>query len=322
MPVYNCASFLDESVGSVLAQTFRDYELIVVDDGSSDGSWEMLQAFSDQRIRTFRLPQNCGVEFVRNFAVEQADCEHLAFLDADDIAFPRRLEIQAGYLVSRADLGAVISRAWILDAGRMYKQPFERLQPDEISATLLFRNCIVQSTVMMRRESWQPAVAEFKVASDYELWARLTPKMRFGLLQKELVTYRVHCGGISKRSPEDAKKAVRQIHQAQLERLGLEPRLDLHAALSAWPPDASSEQLHEAEDWLREILLANPVYDPASLRRVIERLWFGICLDSWVLGPRAFHIYVRSVLARLTPGRMAGFVRRFGRRAITGRKAI
>ena len=105
-----------------MAQTFRDYELIIVDDDSSDGSWEIVQAFSDQRIRTFRLPQNCGVTFARNFAVELADCEHLAFLDADDIAVPRRLEIQVGYLSSRGSLGAVVSRAWILDAGRMYKQ--------------------------------------------------------------------------------------------------------------------------------------------------------------------------------------------------------
>jgi glycosyltransferase involved in cell wall biosynthesis len=319
MPVYNCASFLTESVGSVLAQTFGDYELIVVDDGSSDRSWEMLQAFSDQRIRTFRLPQNCGVAFVRNFAVEQADCEHLAFLDADDIAVPKRLEIQAGYLGSRADLGAVISRAWILDSGRMCKQPFERLQPDEISATLLFRNCIVQSTVMMRRESWQPARAEFKAASDYELWARLAPKMRFGLLQKELVTYRIHSGGISKRISGSAKEAVRQIHRKQIERLGVQPKLELHAMLSAWPPDASSEQLNETELWLRELLCANRIYDAPSLRRVIERIWYRICLDSWLLGPRAFHIYRRSVLARLTPGRMARFLRRFGRRALTGR---
>jgi glycosyltransferase involved in cell wall biosynthesis len=322
MPIYNCASFLGESVGSVLAQTFRDYELIVVDDGSSDGSCEMLQAFSDKRIRTFRMQQNCGVAVVRNFAVDQADCEHLAFLDADDIAVPERLEIQVRCLISRANLGAVISRARILDSGRMYKQPFERLQPEEISATLLFRNCIVQSTVMMRRENWQPACVEFRGASDYELWARLTPRIRFGMLQKELVTYRIHSGGISKRSPEDVKKVVRQIHQAILERLGVQPKLQLHAMLSTWPSDASSEQLKEAGCWLREILLANRVYDASSLQRVIERLWFGICLDSWVLGPSAFHIYIGSALARLTPGRIARFVRRYGRRAITGRKEI
>jgi glycosyltransferase involved in cell wall biosynthesis len=319
MPIYNCASFLDESVGSVLAQTFRDYELIVVDDGSSDGSWEMLQAFSDKRIRTFRFQQNCGVAFVRNFAVEQADCEHLAFLDADDIAGRGRLEAQVDWLACRTDLGAAISRVWILESDRMYKQPFLPLKPEEISATLLFRNPIVQSTVLMRRESWGAARDEFKAASDYELWARSTPKLRFGLLKSALVTYRVHSGGISKRISGSAKEAVRQIHQKQIERLGVQPKLELHAMLSAWPPDASSEKLNEAELWLRELLCANRIYDAPSLRRVIERIWHRICLDSWLLGPRAFHIYRRSVLARLTPGRMGGFFRRFGKRAFTGR---
>lgn len=319
MPVYNCASFLDESVGSVLAQTFRDFELITVDDGSSDRSWAILQAISDKRVRTFRFQQNCGISVVRNYAVEQADCEYLAFLDADDIAAPARLEIQVSCLDARADLGAVGSRAWILDSSRMYKQSFEHLQPDEISATLLFRNCITQSSVLMRQQGWQPHWSEFKVAADYELWARLTPRLRFGLLRRALVTYRDHSGGNSKRESAQMKEAIRKIHQNQLERFGLQPNLDLHGMLSAWPADVSTEQLSDAELWLRNIVRANPIYDPPSLRRVIERLWFQICLDSWLLGPRAFHIYRRSALARLTPVRMVRFLRRFGKRALTGR---
>src|SRR5271165_2623488 len=314
MPVYNCASFLSESVGSVLAQTFEDFELIAVDDGSSDRSWEILQEVSDKRVRTFGFPQNRGIAVVRSYGVEQADCEYLAFLDADDIAAPARLQIQVSCLDSRADLGAVASRAWILDSDGMRKQPFEHLQPDEVSATLLFRNCIVLSSVMIRRQEWQPQRADFQVAADYELWARLTPQLRFGLLKRALVTYRDHSSGNSKRRSGRMIEAIGKIHQEQLERLGLHPNLDLHGMLSAWPADVSFEKLGEAELWLRNIIRANRIYDPPSLRRVIELLWFRICLDSWLLGPRAFHIYRRSALARLTPVRMVRFLRRFGKR--------
>src|ERR1700693_4755363 len=319
MPVYNCASFLGESVGSVLAQTIQDFELIAVDDGSSDTSWETIQGLKDKRVRTFRFPQNRGIAVVRRFGVKQADCQYLAFLDADDIANPARLEIQVNCLDSRADLGAVASRAWILNSGRMYQQPFVQLQPDEISATLLFRNCIVLSSVMIRRQDWRPHRAEYQVAADYELWARLTPQLRVGSLRRGLVTYRDHSGGSSKRQSGRMTEAIRKIHQEQLERIGLPSNLDLHGMLSAWPADVSSETLAEADLWLRNIVGANRIYDPPSLRRVIERLWFQICLDSWLLGPQAFHIYRRSALSRLTPVRMARFFRRFGRRALTGR---
>src|ERR1700682_6036621 len=104
MPVYNCAPFLSETIESVLAQSFRDFELIVVDDGSSDRSWEMLQALPDKRVRRFRFKENRGVTVARGHAVEQADCEYLAFLDADDIAHPARLQIQVDCLDSRANL--------------------------------------------------------------------------------------------------------------------------------------------------------------------------------------------------------------------------
>jgi glycosyltransferase involved in cell wall biosynthesis len=321
MPVYNCAPFLREAVGSVLAQTFRDFELIVVDDASSDRSWEMLQALPDKRVRRFRLEKNHGVTTARGYAVEHADCEYLAFLDADDIANPARLQIQVDCLRSRANLGAVGSRAWILHSGRVRStQLREPLKPDEVSATLLFRNCIVQSSVLMRRNEWQPLRKNCEAASDYDLWARLSPPLRFGVLKRVLVTYRDHSNGISKRRPDQIERGVRQIHQFQLERLGLLPKLYLHAMLSAWPLEADAQQLSEAELWLQEILRANRIYDPPSLRRVIERVWFTICLDSWLLGPRAFCMYRRSPLAKLTPVRMARFFRRFGRRAFAGQQ--
>ncbi len=107
MPVYNCARFLRESIVSVLAQTFRDFELIAVDDGSSDGSWELLQTFTDKHIRTFRFEQNRGVAFARNFAIEKANSKYLVFLDADDITHPTRLAVQVAYLDSRPEIGAV-----------------------------------------------------------------------------------------------------------------------------------------------------------------------------------------------------------------------
>jgi hypothetical protein len=145
----------------------------------------------------------------------------------------------------------------------------------------------------------------------------LTPAVHFALFKKRLVTYREHSGGISKRLATRMAPSVRRTHQFQLERLGVEPKLDLHATLSAWPATASNQQLSEAEFWLHQLLGANRIYEPASFQRVVERIWFRICLDSWTLGPKAFNHYRRSSLAKLTSVRAARFFRRFGRRALT-----
>jgi glycosyltransferase involved in cell wall biosynthesis len=320
MPVYNCAQFLRDSIASVLSQTFKDIELILLDDGSSDGSWEILQTLADKRIRTFRFEQNRGVASARNYAIEQADCEYVAFLDADDLAHPSRFAVQVACLDSRPEIGAAASGAWVSDSRGTQKHPFQLLSPGEISVTLVFRNCLVTSSISIRRRLWIPFRSDEEPGGDYYLWARLTPGVRFLLLKRILATYRDHSGGISKRLAERMVPSVRKTHQFQLERLGVEPKLDLHAMVTAWPADASSEQLSEAECWLRHLLGANRIYDAASFQRVAERLWFQICLDSWALGPEAFALYRRSLLAKLTPVRTARFFRRFGRRAITSWK--
>jgi glycosyltransferase involved in cell wall biosynthesis len=317
MPVYNCAPFLRESVASVLGQTLKDFELILVDDGSTDGSCEILQTFPDKRVRTFRLEQNIGVGSARNFAIEKTDCEYLAFLDADDLAHPARLAVQVAHLDARPAIGAVASRAWITDSSKQYKQPFQPLSPEEVSATLVFRNCLVTSSVSIRQRLWIPFVSDSEPGRDYYQWARLSPEVHFVLLKRTLVTYRDHSAGISKRLAGRMVPSVRKTHQFQLERLGVVPKLDLHAMLSAWSGDASSELLSEAELWLQHLVGANRIYDPASFQRVVERIWFRICLDSWTLGPKAFNHYQRSSLAELTPFRAARFFRRFGRRVFT-----
>jgi glycosyltransferase involved in cell wall biosynthesis len=322
MPVYNCARFLRESIASVLGQTFRDFELIVVDDGSSDGSWAIIHTFPDKRIRSFRFEQNLGVGLARNFAIEKADSEYVAFLDSDDVAHPRRFAFQVACLASKPDIGAVASRAWIRTPSGDIKQPFESLTPEEISVTLVFRNCLTTSSISIRRRLWIPFPSDSEPGRDYYLWARLCPEVRFALFKRMLVVYRDQSGGISKRLAVRMPASIRRTHNFQLDRLHVEPKLDLHAMLSAWPPDASSEQLSEAEHWLRLLLSANRIYDPPSFQRVAERIWFRICLDSWTLGPHAFELYCRSPLATLTPIRMAHFFRRFGRRALAKRLAF
>jgi glycosyltransferase involved in cell wall biosynthesis len=314
----------------MLTQTFDDFELIAVDDGSTDRSWEVLQMFRDKRVRVFRQKVNQGAAETRNYAIQRADCEYLAFLDADDYSEPMRLERQIACLRSNLRASAVASNAFIEVLGqrtgsgieakllKRQRSPVSKLSSEEISATLLFRNLIVHSSVLLRRSRFQLFRSKFEPAEDYDLWARLVPENNFIQLDDPLVTYRSHDGGVSYRFPERMQNAVRAIHQWQLERLGVKPNEELHGRLSAWPPDGTAAGLTAAEAWLRELQSASGIYDATAFRRTIERIWFSICLDSWSLGPQAFQTYCRSRFRNLTVSRLWQFVRRYGRRAISG----
>jgi glycosyltransferase involved in cell wall biosynthesis len=319
MPVYNSARFLRESINSVLDQTFRDFELIAVDDGSTDRSWEILQSFeSDGRVRPIRRKANQGAATARNDGIAGSDSDYIAFLDSDDLARPRRLEVQVQAMERRRRFDILFSRADVLSEGTRMRASLERLVPEEAPSLLLFRNCIVQSSVMMRRSCWQPFRSEFAPAEDYDLWARVSLDHWFLPLNDVLVIYREHENGISKRLPDRMKKSVAAIHEFQLERLGVAPRVDLHGRLSAWPADAKSHDLAEAGRWLQDLVAANRIYSRTIFRKVVEELWYSICLDSWSVGPPAFQIYRKSRLERLTPRRLWNFGRRFGRKALFG----
>lgn len=316
-PVYNGERYLGEAIESVLRQTYRDWELIVVDDGSVDRSGAILDCFDDNpRLRVIRLEQNKGTATARNAAVTQSDSEFLAFLDADDFADHRRLEIQVRWMVRNPGVAVAGTRATVLRGNARFRSPPIDFPAVDIGANLLFRNCVIHSSAIMRRVCWQPYRPEFEPAEDYDLWARLAIDHRFAVLRDLLVTYRDHRLGVSYRFADKMKTAVQGIHRFQLERMGVIPNEDIHFRLSAWPADAAAADLRDAERWLFALEAQNRVFNPKSLRRTIERIWYSICLGSNSLGPQAFQIYRHSSLRRLTPSCIWEFARHFGRRLI------
>ncbi len=314
MPVYNAERYMAAAVNSLLAQTFNDFELILVDDASSDGSWSAASWFNDVRIRRFRNSHNRGAAATRNCGLRAARANYIAFLDSDDMALPARLEQQVTFLGAHPSVSVVGSQVEVLGCD-FTENPKLRRRAEEIPATLLFENCLAQSTVMLRKSSLpaDPFDSEFEPAEDYHLWARLAPGAAFFNLEKTLVQYRHHPQSISHSAAARMQQSIRGIAALQLERLGISsPDLELHVSLSEWPVLPERQQLRRAETWLRELQQANQaraIYAPDVFARILAERWCAVCCASWQLGLWAWLTFWHSPLSRLHPAPIVPLLR-------------
>jgi glycosyltransferase involved in cell wall biosynthesis len=197
MPVYNTRAYVAEAVESVVAQTFEDFELLIVDDGSTDGSTEVLRrlADGDPRIRLV-VRENRGVTRTAAEMVEAARGEFLARMDSDDIALPRRLERQVAFL--RAHPEVVAAGSWVqwIDAEGDPLREFHAAEThEEIDRALLTErtNAICQPASMVRADAMRRVGGyrpEFVVSEDYDLWLRLAEVGRLANIPEVLLKYR------------------------------------------------------------------------------------------------------------------------------------
>ena len=213
IPLYNAAAYLEETVRSVMAQSVKAWELIIVDDRSTDGSWELAQklAQKDSRIRTVRMDKNSGGPAApRNRGVELALGEWIAFLDADDVWEPDKLARQLDF-AKRYDLGFTSCDAAFIDAegqpvqniGFRLRQWWRRKKPKEGLAALMRDNFVITSSVLVKKSLLVPFDTRQEMVSveDLRLWLQLFfdhPKA-YRYQSEKLVRYRLLEGSISAR---------------------------------------------------------------------------------------------------------------------------
>lgn len=304
MPVHNAASYVGEAVRSVLAQTVRDFELVLVNDASTDRSAEVIADIHDDRLRCRHSDIPLNAAGARNLALAEARGEFVAFLDADDLTRPDRFAIQLDVLRSQPEVSVVGSLIEAIDEnGKSSGNGFVRsLSTEDIPATLLFENCLALSSIMARRAVLSPFRPDLAPAEDYDLWSRLAAAARFSIIPEPLTSYRMHPAGVSFRQAEEMRRAVDRVQSEQLALLGLESS-PVHAQLAAWPLHPTWDELTAAEAWLRRLIEANDralIYSRDVFRRVLCGRWFQICLDSWTLGWPVWRMFHRSSLAAPT----------------------
>jgi glycosyltransferase involved in cell wall biosynthesis len=229
MPVYNCQRYLAEAMESVLAQTLGDFELIVVDDGSTDDSKKIVERYAakDGRIQLISRP-NTGIVGALNDGLGAARAPYLARMDGDDIALSQRFEKQFQYMESHPDCCLVGSRVILIDADGdpirewVYEETHEAID----SAHLIGGWPVVHPTVMMRTQMVRDLGGyreEFKWLEDLDLFLRLAEHGRLANLPEPLLKYRKHQGSVCHLKQEEQYRVRQLLYRDTHQRRGLPP---------------------------------------------------------------------------------------------------
>ncbi len=231
MPAYNCRRFVREAAASVLAQTFRDFEFIIIDDGSTDGTTDELKslAATDRRIKLISRP-NTGYTKALNEAMSLTSAPLIARMDADDVSLPERLALQVAKFDAEPDLVLLGgSFTFIDDAGRRIKRfspPSDHKELDHLAFT--GGNPFCHPLVMFRRDAYDGVGGydpNFEPSEDIDLWLKLAEVGRVSCLPDLLLLYRQHAGSVSEQRQKKQIERINAACVAAAKRRGIEPQV-------------------------------------------------------------------------------------------------
>jgi hypothetical protein len=208
MVVCNVERFLSEAIESILGQTYRDFEFVIVDFGSSDKSKEIISSYAarDSRIKLHQI-SHCGLAEARNYACALAQGRYIAIMDADDISVPERLAWEVEFLEGHPQVGVVGGAVdWVDATGRSLQSTWTALHPPvgnrEIVSALQKENQFWQPSVLMRCDAFTSVGGyreAFAPAEDYDLWLRISEKFEMANLDRVVLKYRIHPNQVSMR---------------------------------------------------------------------------------------------------------------------------
>ncbi len=219
MSVYNGEKHIKETIQSVLSQTFRDFELIIINDGSTDRTHEILNSYDDPRIKVFSFPKNKGIPVALNFGIERSKGDYIVKVDGDDIQHTERFEKQLEFMVDNPGLSmsktslsyfpddTSVEKSDRFKASKQYMEFYKNSasNPNVISERLRWYCCVVHSTMMIKTEVLKKyQYRHFPIFEDYDLFYRLNEDgLLIGHLNETLVRVRVSSDSTTMRTQKD-----------------------------------------------------------------------------------------------------------------------
>lgn len=236
MPVYNGGKYLREAIDSILCQTFNDFVFLIIDDGSTDNSANIIKSYEDKRIVFLVNEKNIGISKTLNLGIDNSDTKYIARMDQDDISLPNRIAEQVNFMELKPDIG--VCGTWMLafnskNQSALKKRPIKN---DAIKTAFLFYNPIAHPTAMIRKNILDKNNLQYDPLydglEDYDLWERISFVAKMENIPKALLFYRLHETQLSRISPARQEK-LDKIQGRQYERLGIKKVGSLRVLLSA-----------------------------------------------------------------------------------------
>lgn len=275
MPTYNAENYLREAIESIIAQTYCNFELLVIDDVSRDQTREIVMEYAeaDRRIKLIDGPQK-GIAAALNYGISLAAGVYVARMDADDIALPERLEKQVAAMENDDELGVCMTQILALRGSELIEAAVCREEYEEILCDTMFNNNICHPTVMFRKkvldQGWR--YQEHILAEDYDMWTRMLPKVKFKALSDILLYYRIDCAEkLTVTNQKQVRKAAAKIIRSYILSL-FEADFSSYELIDFFPDCAVYELLSEGIVCVtRQYQLLNYIYKLNSEKRVISQ---------------------------------------------------
>lgn len=301
MPCFNAERWLRRAIGSVLAQTHREFELIAIDDGSSDRTGVILEEFSrrDSRVRVCHLENNGGIVAALNRGLEMATGAFVARMDADDVCLPQRLTVQLRFLEEN---GVDICGSWFAEFGqgppRTVKWPHRAV---DVRASMLFQNSICHPTLLARKSVFDHLSyrEEYRLAEDYDLLSRAMSQFSIANVPEVLLRYRRHPAQATQSSRAAMERVTAPLRIQALAAAGFAPdpaQARAHHMIRAPESIRDMQDLVSIEDWL--LSLVEAPWAP-SARKVVASQWIRACIRAAPLGRSMLGAFNRSPLTTI-----------------------
>lgn len=289
MPTYNGAFFLKEAIDSVLQQTFKDFELLIINDCSPDNTDEIVNSYNDPRIRYVKNEKNLGISGSSNYGISIAKGKYIARQDHDDLSHPERLEKQVNYMETHPEVGICGTGYHIF--GRHNRVVIHPQSDGLIKSSLLFKCTIAHQTSIIRKSLFTEHNLRydetFVSSNDRKLWIDAAPYTQFHNIPKVLLEYRMHKGMTSKTKRDIVLQEGRRLRDLlyQILQINLSPE-QLHIIdtylMQGRAHITDKNIIRQIDSILRLFIQANnqsQVFDDESFRQVCGQYFQKRCLN-------------------------------------------
>lgn len=282
MPAYNAEKYIKEAIDSILTQTFRDFELIVLNDCSRDRTEQIILSYQDDRVVYLKNEENLGVAATLNKGLAAAEGKYIARMDADDISLPNRFARQVEYLDANPKVAVLGTNTETFNEDGPLYTGWSATDPAQMKVDLLFSCGLAHPSVMMRREVIQALGGydlEFEGMEDYDLWCRAAENHHVATLSEILFRYRVHGAQVTKNPSPKYMARLRALKTRQLAQLGISAEGPGTEVFCAGGRPKTKEEICDAAALYIQMLEANAkkrLYDPARLEQSLR----GVILSA------------------------------------------